>query len=37
MQRFKDALNRNGRRILLIVALVMGAALVLRGLVGLLG
>ena len=37
VQRFKDALNRHGGRILFIGALVMGAALVLRGLVGLLG
>ena len=36
LQRFKDALNRHGERGLIIGALVMGLALVLRGLVELL-
>lgn len=36
MRRFKEVLTRNGERILFIVALVMGLALVLRGLVELL-
>ena len=37
MERFKEMLTKNGERILFFVALVMGLALVLRGLVELLG
>jgi hypothetical protein len=37
LQHFKEVLTRHGERILIIGALVMGLALVLRGLVELLG
>ena len=37
VQRFRDALNRHGGRILMIGAAVLGTALVVRGLAGLLG
>ena len=37
LRGFAEALNRHGGRIIYIGALVLGAALVVRGLVGLLG